>query len=411
MRLHLLHLLHLLIIAGAAGAPANNSASDAIDLNYTNDAKSDIEQIELTLLTRDISDAYSQFEPYINLYENTYFKKLDGIISLYTLKDILESQLKSKIQGNKKPVDSIDTTNATYFMTAIDRLVKVALTSDPTLDAKAKDAISRRKKGQELLTHLAKDTFIQTDANKKLINENADLTVRDTKGNTALHIAARRHAPALVKLLLEKGADINAINYEGDTPLDTIFLSIVGISRIEREYYMYTQNKLVYNDNINPFSFVRNTTSSGKAPIDYMIYKSNWGLNPDAVKYMLMKIHKKDNSYFIKYNFLVDHLIKECMKHSYYREKEGYDLIKYIMSLKYNPTSVSPADTIPLPVQSTQPPVPLAQSTQPPAQSAQSPVPLAQTAASPAQSAAPLTQSTRSRRRMRNRTRNRRQRR
>ena len=46
-----------------------------------------------------------------------------------------------------------------------------------------------------------------------------DLNVRDTDGNTPLHVAARVENPSAVTFLLEAGADINAQNNLGATPL------------------------------------------------------------------------------------------------------------------------------------------------------------------------------------------------
>jgi ankyrin repeat protein len=40
-----------------------------------------------------------------------------------------------------------------------------------------------------------------------------------TKGSTALHVAAWRAWPATVKLLLERGANVNVIDGKGRTPL------------------------------------------------------------------------------------------------------------------------------------------------------------------------------------------------
>ena len=42
----------------------------------------------------------------------------------------------------------------------------------------------------------------------------------DSKGNTALHLAAEKGKLANLRLLLKKGAKVNAKNKEGKTPLD-----------------------------------------------------------------------------------------------------------------------------------------------------------------------------------------------
>ena len=54
-----------------------------------------------------------------------------------------------------------------------------------------------------------------------LLNEtDINIKVTDQKGNTALHKAAKRMSPEVVKMLLDKGADIGAENNKGQTPLD-----------------------------------------------------------------------------------------------------------------------------------------------------------------------------------------------
>ena len=42
------------------------------------------------------------------------------------------------------------------------------------------------------------------------------------EGMTALHVAASRGGKEAVKLLLDYGANVNAMDYNGDTPLDRV---------------------------------------------------------------------------------------------------------------------------------------------------------------------------------------------
>jgi ankyrin repeat protein len=58
----------------------------------------------------------------------------------------------------------------------------------------------------------------QTIAN--LLVETIDLKARDDSGNTLLHHAIRRYDVKMVKLLIEHGADIDAKDGQGNTPLD-----------------------------------------------------------------------------------------------------------------------------------------------------------------------------------------------
>jgi serine/threonine protein kinase len=53
-----------------------------------------------------------------------------------------------------------------------------------------------------------------------LINREADLNLRDIRGDTPLHSAAGRGSFRMLKLLIKKGAVLNTVNYYGETPLE-----------------------------------------------------------------------------------------------------------------------------------------------------------------------------------------------
>lgn len=52
----------------------------------------------------------------------------------------------------------------------------------------------------------------------------ADVNHTDYTGSTALHYAAARNLPTVIEELVKRGADINAVNSNGQTPLDTAIL-------------------------------------------------------------------------------------------------------------------------------------------------------------------------------------------
>lgn len=52
-----------------------------------------------------------------------------------------------------------------------------------------------------------------------LLREGADVNARDSKGEVALHFAAREHHPGIVRALLDAGATVDSQDNEGNTPL------------------------------------------------------------------------------------------------------------------------------------------------------------------------------------------------
>lgn len=58
------------------------------------------------------------------------------------------------------------------------------------------------------------------DTAEMLISKGANVNAKDFDGNTPLHLAASGGNPEMCKLLIEKGAEVNAKNTEGRTPLD-----------------------------------------------------------------------------------------------------------------------------------------------------------------------------------------------
>lgn len=57
------------------------------------------------------------------------------------------------------------------------------------------------------------------DQVKRHLNQGADLTQRDPEGNLPLHVAARDGRLVIARSLVEHGADVNALNDRGQTPV------------------------------------------------------------------------------------------------------------------------------------------------------------------------------------------------
>ena len=62
---------------------------------------------------------------------------------------------------------------------------------------------------------------------RELIDQGADVNVRNHKGQTALHCAAKAGFIDIVALLLDRGADVDAEDHIGETPLATALRSTV----------------------------------------------------------------------------------------------------------------------------------------------------------------------------------------
>jgi ankyrin repeat protein len=55
-----------------------------------------------------------------------------------------------------------------------------------------------------------------------LVENGANINIRDNSGNTALHFAIRKGDPGLVHYFIDRGAGINIPNNETDIPLHLI---------------------------------------------------------------------------------------------------------------------------------------------------------------------------------------------
>jgi ankyrin repeat protein len=58
-----------------------------------------------------------------------------------------------------------------------------------------------------------------------LLEHKAEVDAKDNDGETALQLAAENGHEVVVRLLVEKGADINTINYDEGTALDRVVVN------------------------------------------------------------------------------------------------------------------------------------------------------------------------------------------
>ena len=85
------------------------------------------------------------------------------------------------------------------------------------------------------------------DRVKELLDAGADINVRNYKGQAALHCAAKAGFIHVCELLIQKGADVNAIDQAGKTPLITILQSTIKNKSALREIA-----ELLINAGANP---------------------------------------------------------------------------------------------------------------------------------------------------------------
>ena len=79
---------------------------------------------------------------------------------------------------------------------------------------------ARRRQEPGLAANPAEDARLVLEAARVAIDAGVEVDAADAAGNTALHTAARRRLDTVVQLLAESGADLNALNDQGQAPLD-----------------------------------------------------------------------------------------------------------------------------------------------------------------------------------------------
>jgi hypothetical protein len=96
----------------------------------------------------------------------------------------------------------------------------------------AGDDIEANAKVNTPLNYAAR--YNAVDAARLLIENGADIHVRNDWRRTPLHAAVLGSAPDAAKLLVESGADINAKDKQDITPLQTVFKDSSGGQRVAR---------------------------------------------------------------------------------------------------------------------------------------------------------------------------------
>lgn len=96
------------------------------------------------------------------------------------------------------------------------------------------------------------------DMSKLLLDHGAEVNACNANGYTPLHWAARRSCSLVVRLLLERGADMNILNEDGETPLDIAQTN--GHEGILAEFKNFSANKekiqkIEMTENIDSCSF------------------------------------------------------------------------------------------------------------------------------------------------------------
>ena len=78
---------------------------------------------------------------------------------------------------------------------------------------------ARRRREPGLAPNPAEDERLVLEAARAAVDAAGDVNAADVAGNTALHTAARRRLDTVVQFLADSGADLHAMNDQGQTPL------------------------------------------------------------------------------------------------------------------------------------------------------------------------------------------------
>ena len=118
-----------------------------------------------------------------------------------------------------------------------------------------------------------------------LLNQGADPNQSEWGGAAALHVAAANNSPELIKLLVRRGADVNAKNGFGETPLILLIDRSYGDSLNTLKYLLDNVKYLIeHGADVGASSIFGNTAlaaaaSKGNAKIVNLLLEH--GASPD----------------------------------------------------------------------------------------------------------------------------------